>query len=263
MNPLTSTIEHVKPCYRFIAIEGVDAAGKSLLTSNLVPFIQKQLDKYAAQYEANFNVKGFTPWEGSERSQAIRSMFLGHNINDPMIEMMLIFAARRDLILNKIKPWLDGGGFGVIDRYVATTFAYQGFNHQIPSFMLWADLMRQTCERILPGLTIYLDVDDESVRERLALRGQPLDSIEERNAGGYGHLRAGFQAAFSVLKMTSPESVYTVIDANMAPEVVLACAKDIAEAYIERLFSTDAEVIERTTKTLDMFAFKAPEGLVS
>ncbi len=263
MTSMTSNIEHVKPSYRFIAIEGVDAAGKTLLTSNLVPFIQTQLDKYAAQYEANFDVRGFTPWEGSERSQAIRSMFLGQNINDPMIEMMLIFAARRDLILNKVKPWLDAGGFGVIDRYVATTFAYQGLNSQVPSFMLWADLMRQTCERILPGLTIYLDVDDESVRERLELRGQPLDSIEERNAGGYNHLRAGFQAAFSILKTTSPESVYTVIDANMAPEVVLTCAKDIVEAYIERLFSVDAEVRERTSRLLDIYQFRMPEGLTS
>ena len=234
----------VVPNFRFISIEGMDCVGKSSLIDALTPHLQSRLDEYSSRMDSSsWPVRSFSPWEGDERwTRQIRHSLIHQEFGDNKVQMMAIFAARRALVVNKLLPHLrEANGFAIVDRYVATTFAYQC--EEVGDMYLWADLMRQTCESLMPTVTIYLSSDGHTVRERMAQRGDTLDAIESRFAASelYAEgLDVRFRSAFSTLAHAVPGSLYLEIDARQSMAEVHAEAFQIIDAFVDTLFSLDA-----------------------
>lgn len=248
--------DHILASTRFIAIEGIDCAGKGSLLEVLVPHIRDRVAYHCEKLQADpFPVDVFTPWEGDTWGSKVREVFVS-GVGDPDVELMLAFAARRSLVLNRLKPLLAEGGFAVVDRYVASSFAYQV--ETATSAYLWADLLRLTCEQTVPGLTIYLDVPAEVSQHRLRVRNAIKDGFEVRGAEFFEAVRSRYGMAFSLLKTAAPNSLYAYVDANDRPEAVFSKARDVVNSYIDRMFSIDQDVIARATAFLDSVSVDFP-----
>ena len=99
----------------FISFEGIDGAGKSSHIEGLAAAFRTQGRTVTVSREPG----------GTPLAEKLREMVL----NDPMdalTESLLIFAARRDHLLNVIEPALARGDVVLCDRFTDATFAYQG-----------------------------------------------------------------------------------------------------------------------------------------
>ena len=142
---------------KFVTFEGCEGVGKS-----------RQV-KLLAEYLDNNNIKYIVTREpgGSSVSEQIRSVILDQNNGNmtDSCEALLYAAARAQLLEEKIKPLLDEGYLVICDRYVDSSFAYQGFARglgldfvkSINSFAL---------ENFNPDLTLFLDLPPEQAFKR-------------------------------------------------------------------------------------------------
>ena len=135
----------------FITVEGPDGSGKTTLINHLQTHISS---------DAVFTREP----GGSPVSEEIRTVLLNSNKKHPLVEALLINAARVQHNEDIIKPALKEGKLVICDRYRDTTFAYQGA----------AGLSREVLENIekdldiaIPHVTILLDGDIKEFAARV------------------------------------------------------------------------------------------------
>ena len=154
---------------KFIVIEGLEGAGKSTAVSHVESWLRQQ---GISQIEKT-REPGGTPL--AERMRAIVK-----EIHDEPLtiqaELLLMYAARVQLVETRIKPALQQGTWVIGDRHDLSSLAYQGGGRGIDE-----QLIRQIKQAVLgdfsPDLTLYLDIDPAIGLARARARGE-LDRIE-------------------------------------------------------------------------------------
>ena len=189
----------------FISFEGIDGAGKSTHIEGLAEAFRSQGRVVTLTREPG----------GTPLAEKLRTMVLNDPM-DAMTEALLVFAARRDHILQVIRPALERGNVVLCDRFTDATFAYQGGGrgfdwHVLSTLEQWV----QGGEELLqPQLTIWFDLPPAIAAARLAsarvpdkFEAQPADFFE-KVAAAYGRRFDGESARFAR------------IDANQTPQAV-------------------------------------------
>ncbi len=129
---------------------------------------------------------------GTPAGEAIRDLLL-HRAHDvaPWTEALLYAAARAQLVADIVRPSLESGLIVVLDRYIDSSLAYQGFARGLGIDEVLEVSVRAT-GGLLPDLTLLLRVDPERAARR---PGGPPDRLEaegralqERVAQGYDEL---------------------------------------------------------------------------
>ena len=150
------------PSGLFITFEGIDGAGKS-----------SHIDALAQAFrQAGRTVTLTREPGGTPLAEKLRQLLL-HDAMDPLTEALVVFAARRDHLVQVIEPALARGEVVISDRFTDATFAYQGagrgFDWQKLLVLermaqtgcgLDASLMRE------PDLTIWFDLPAAVAAER-------------------------------------------------------------------------------------------------
>jgi dTMP kinase len=191
----------------FLVFEGVDASGKST-----------QARRVAALHAAHF---AFEPGD-SELGVDLRRWLLDASTHmEPETEALLMLSDRSHHVRSVIRPALERGRDVVLDRYFASTLAYQGYGRGVDL----ADLRAATELAIgdcLPELTILLDLDLEVANERRERDAK--DRFESADLDFHARVREGYlelaQAYgdqwFVVDGSQSEEDVARVIDERVA-----------------------------------------------
>ena len=152
---------------RFIAVDGIDGAGKTTQVDKIVAYLQE---------------KGITVYRtreigGTEIGERIREMILNPNYkltNDT--ELLLILAARKQHIEQEILPRLEKGEWVITDRFNDATYAYQGYGRGIPVERI-EKLEKQILGNFAPDISFILSVYPELALER----------VRNRNSQNYGY----------------------------------------------------------------------------
>lgn len=171
----------------FISFEGIDGAGKS---SHIEALAQ-------AFRDAGRSVTLTREPGGTPLAEKLRQLLL-HDAMDPLTEALLVFAARRDHLVQVIEPALARAEVVVSDRFTDATFAYQGAGRgfdwnklQILERMaqtgcaLEQDFMRE------PDLTIWFDLPAEVAAQRLVTARVP-DRFEAQPQEFFAAVAAGY-----------------------------------------------------------------------
>ena len=142
---------------KFITFEGCEGVGKSTQVRFLKEYMESTNQECIFLREPG----------GTEISEDIRKIILDPK-NTSMTnecETMLYCAARAQLINQVIKPALEEGKMVICDRFIDSTFAYQGVARG-----LGADYVEQlndlACNGVKPDVTIFLDLDPEQAFDR-------------------------------------------------------------------------------------------------
>lgn len=142
---------------KFITFEGCEGSGKS----THVTLFKEYLDKKGVDY-IFLREPG-----GTEISEKIRKIILdieNKEMTDEA-EALLYAAARAQLISEKILPALNEGKLVVVDRYVDSSFAYQGYARG-----LGIDFIKKinsfAIENCMPDVTVFLDISPKVAFER-------------------------------------------------------------------------------------------------
>lgn len=183
----------------FISFEGIDGAGKSTHIAGLAEAFRAEGRAVTLTREPG----------GTPLAEKLRAMVL-NDAMDPLTEALLIFAARRDHIVNVIAPALRRGDVVLCDRFTDATFAYQGAGRGFDLKLLatleqWVQSdegllgdpagnspMKPEVETVIePHLTVWFDLSPEEAALRLAgarvpdkFEAQPLEFFR-RVAQGY------------------------------------------------------------------------------
>jgi dTMP kinase len=178
----------------FISFEGIDGAGKSSHISALASALSAQGKQVVLTREPG----------GTPLAERLREMIL-HDSMDPLTEALLVFAARREHVVQVIEPALARGDVVLCDRFTDASFAYQGagrgFDLNVLSFLersvqYSAALAAQSPDTLgirQPDLTVWFDVPPAVAAERLATARTP-DKFESQSTAFFERVVKGYAA---------------------------------------------------------------------
>lgn len=203
-------------CKPFIALEGVDGAGKTTMINILkedLEFQKKLIDVSGAK-----GIKFFREPGGSLESEKIREAIMC-SPDFTNIELVALFTTARSVLLRKeIIPALQDNYIVILDRYIATTYAYQGVGIRI-------DEIEKISNTIIPHIIqpnyIFLEIPINVSIKRLKSRMDEvnvLDSFDESVVKERHFLYNRF--------FIEGKNTYTSINANKDVEKVYEELKD-------------------------------------
>ena len=201
---------------KFIVLDGPDGCGKSTQAAMLSDWLGQQDTEVVMFRDPGTTVIG----------EKIRQILLApeHDVMSTRTELLLYMAARAQLWAEKIKPALDQNKCVILDRWLSSTCAYQGYagGFGIDKVLkIAADCL----ERYLPDLTIILDVGIETSSTRL---NAELDRMEQKGDEYHKKVRQGF------LTLAEERSDFVVVDASQEIEAVHKRIVEFVNNYWDR-----------------------------
>ena len=181
---------------KFLTLEGVDGAGKSSHVEFIADAIRTKGMHVVVTREPG----------GTDLAERLRETILSHPMS-PILETLLIFAARTDHVERVIKPALASGQWVICDRFTDATAAYQGAGKGVSSELI-AHLAEAAYPGVRPTRTLVFDCPHEVAAARLAKAGRPLDRFEREDRAFFERVRGAYLA----LAKREPQRV-VVIDA--------------------------------------------------
>ena len=154
----------------FITLEGTEGSGKSTQL--------KTIEQYLQQHNRRF-IKFREP-VGTPIAEEIRNLLKTPRKDDAMCdttELLLMYAARAQLVNTVIKPAIEQGVDVICDRHDLSTVAYQGGGRGMDLSEIKA-ISKVVLGDFKPNLTILLDIDPIKGMQRAKARGE-LDRFEQ------------------------------------------------------------------------------------
>ncbi|KPA54043.1 MULTISPECIES: dTMP kinase [Photobacterium] len=205
---------------KFIVIEGLEGAGKSTAINQVMDTL--------AQHGINDPVSTREPG-GTPLAEQMRALVKEGHPDEPltdMAELLLLYAARIQLVDNVIKPALNQGKWVVGDRHDMSSQAYQGGGRGFDKALM-ENLRDTVLGDFRPDLTIYMDIDPELGLQRARGRGA-LDRIEQMNIDFFHRARARF------LELSENQPNVIIIDASQTLEQVTADLRSALNTWLEQ-----------------------------
>lgn len=166
----------------FIVLEGGEGSGKGTLADYLL----KKLSNIGKEI-----IRTREPG-GTPLAEEIREMVLRHRDEavDPITELLLMNASRRQHYVNVIKPAIERGAIVISERFIDSSYALQCCGGKI-SREDFERVREVTIGAFRPDLTVVLDVDPAYAFSRLAYRGK-LDRLESMGISYHREVRKAF-----------------------------------------------------------------------
>ncbi|MCX4534314.1 dTMP kinase [Streptomyces sp. NBC_01669] len=187
----------------FLALEGGDGAGKSTQVEALAEWIRAKGHEVVVTREP-----GATPVGKRLRSILLDVSSAGLSNR---AEALLYAADRAEHIDSVVRPALERGAIVISDRYIDSSVAYQGAGRDLSPTEI-ARISRWATSGLVPHLTVLLDVDPETARERFT---EAPDRLESEPPEFHARVRSGFLT----LAAADPTR-YLVVDAGQEPESI-------------------------------------------
>ncbi|HEU24353.1 MAG: dTMP kinase [Mesoaciditoga sp.] len=148
-----------------ITFEGIDGCGKSTQILMLKEYFEKKGIKCSVFREPG----------GTKIGEEIRKILLDNADSemDPKTEFLLFAASRAQLVSQEIKPRIRDE-FVILDRYVDSSVAYQGFARGLGKKIV-TFINEFATDLIYPDLTFYIEIDEKIFEER---KKEKKDRIE-------------------------------------------------------------------------------------
>ena len=197
---------------RFITFEGIDGAGKSTHLDAVAQHLRRHGATVVVTREPG----------GTPLAETLRERVLGSTM-DALTEVLLVFAARRDHIVQVIAPALARGETVLCDRFTDATFAYQGGGHGV-SLEWLGELERWVQGDLQPTLTLWFDIDPAlAAQRRTAARS--ADRFESRDLAFFERVRDGYRQRHA----EAPQRIVR-IDAQRSADEVAAEIRGVLQA---------------------------------
>lgn len=202
-----------------VTVEGPDGAGKTTQAHRLADHLRSRgLDVVLTREPGG-------TWLGERLRSLLLSRTESTSPSDPVADALLFNAARRQLILEVIRPALAAGRTVVCARFADSTLAYQGYGAGVPLDRL-RSLDAAATEGLTPDLTILLDIPVEAGLARKA-PGDVTRFEAEFDLEFHRRVRTGFLA----LAAASPDRFVTV-DATRSEQEVATSVNAAADRLV-------------------------------
>ncbi|ELV8680575.1 dTMP kinase [Vibrio fluvialis] len=204
---------------KYIVVEGLEGAGKSTAIQAVV----ETLHDHGIHNITRTREPGGTVLAEKMRA-LVKEEHEGEVLQD-MTELLLMYAARVQLVENVIKPALKQGQWVVGDRHDMSSQAYQGGGRQIARETMQS-LKQTTLGAFKPDFTLYLDIDPKVGLERARGRGE-LDRIEKMDISFFERTRERY------LELAAADDSVVTINAEQTIEQVTHDIKQALENWLQ------------------------------
>ena len=142
-----------------VSLEGPEGAGKTSVLEAIIPILEDRGIEVLSTREPGGVLIG----------EKIREVILdpSHTEMDPKTELLLYIASRRQHLVEKVLPALATGKLVIMDRFIDSSVAYQGFGRGLDKEAIdW--LNEFVTDGLKPDLTLYFDIEVEEGLARIA-----------------------------------------------------------------------------------------------
>jgi len=203
---------------RFITLEGGEGAGKST-----------QARRLGASLEARGIASVLTREPGgSPGAELVRKLLVEGERErwGGETETLLVFAARADHLARTIRPALAEGKWVICDRFVDSTYAYQGEGRGVARDFI-AGLEQLVLHGFKPDLTLILDLDPAAGHARISARTHAETRFEKFGPDFHQRLRQSFRA----IARANPDRCLLIDAARNEDEVASSIWHAVAKRF--------------------------------
>lgn len=195
-----------------VSLEGPDGAGKSSVLEALVPILEENGHQVVTTREPG----------GVPISEAIREVILDQKNTemDGKTELLLYIASRRQHLIEKVLPALESGKLVIMDRFIDSSVAYQGFGRGLGvSDIEW--LNRFATDGLKPDVTLYFDLDVEEGLARIARnKNREVNRLDLEGLDMHRRVRQGYLYAFEnepdrIVKIDASQTLESVVQDSL------------------------------------------------
>lgn len=203
---------------RLICLEGGEGAGKSTAVATIRRWLEARGRSVLATREPG----------GTAAAERIRALLLDPatgNI-DPVTELLLMFAARRENVVGVIQPALRAGRDVICDRFTDASHAYQGGGRELGPAPV-ETLAQLVHPGLTPDLVLVLDVPVALGQARIQARQGGRDRIEDNRGEFFERVRQTY-----LRRAAEHPGCYAVIDAAQDLNSVSAQIEHALERHL-------------------------------
>jgi len=165
---------------KFITLEGIEGSGKTSSIKKITDLLDGKEISYVVTREPG----------GSSIGNKLRSILLDPKTNiSSEVELLLMLADRKDHVEQVILPNLKKGNWVISDRFMDSSFAYQGGGRKLDRKMI--DSFSRNLNLPIPDLTLLFDVPVEISLLRVKARGE-LDRFEQEEIDFHNRIREAY-----------------------------------------------------------------------
>lgn len=205
-----------------ITLEGPEGAGKTTILHQILPILtQMGVDILPTREPGGIRI-----------AESIREIILApeNTAIDGKTELLLFAAARRQHLNEKVRPALAEGKIVIIDRFIDSSVAYQGYARGIDVADV-ETINNFATDGLLPDLTLYFDVDTEIGLSRVMSGDREVNRLDLEAQEMHQKVRAGYQA----IAKANPKRIVT-IDASQAIDQVVAATLSTLQIRFPEIF---------------------------
>ncbi|MCM8762473.1 MAG: dTMP kinase [Candidatus Omnitrophica bacterium] len=163
-----------------VSFEGIDGCGKSTQARLFCEYLDKNCLDYVLLNEPG----------GTYTGEKIRKILLDSKNNIcPLTELFLYLASRSQLVEELIIPYIKKGKIVVLDRYIDSTTAYQGYGRGI-SLKLIRYIHSFLVRDSFPDITFLIDAPASELLS--VLKNKKRDRIEKESLEFQKKVRDGY-----------------------------------------------------------------------
>ncbi|WP_370597603.1 dTMP kinase [Plesiomonas shigelloides] len=204
---------------KFIVIEGLEGAGKTTAQNTVIQTLRARgIADLVFTREPG----------GTPLAERLRSLIKEGHPDEPLTdkaEVLMLYAARVQLVENVILPAMARGAWVIGDRHDLSSQAYQGGGRQLDPVLL--QTLRDTVlGDFRPDLTLYLDIAPALGLQRARQRGE-LDRIEQQDLSFFERTRVRY------LELAQNDPNTRIIDAGQALPVVTAAIEATLNQWLD------------------------------
>lgn len=167
-----------------VSIEGPDGSGKSTLIQELASYYSNQGTEVVVTREPG----------GARIAEQIRQILLDpeHAEMEEKTELLLYIASRRQHLVEKVLPALDRGALVLMDRFIDSSVAYQGYGRGLDLEAIhWLNQFATDGKK--PDLTLLLDLPAAEGLARIqATRSNDVDRLDQEDLSWHERVREGY-----------------------------------------------------------------------
>ena len=197
-----------------VSLEGPEGAGKTSVLEALIPILEDRGIEVLSTREPGGVLIG----------EKIREVILdpSHTEMDPKTELLLYIASRRQHLVEKVLPALAAGKLVILDRFIDSSVAYQGFGRGLDIEAIdW--LNEFATDGLKPDLTLYFDIEVEEGLARIAANSdREINRLDMEGLDLHRKVRQGY---LSLLEKEANRIVK--IDASLSLDQVIENTQEL------------------------------------
>ncbi|BDU67355.1 MAG: thymidylate kinase [Candidatus Tyloplasma litorale] len=211
----------------FISFEGGEGTGKTTISKLVKEELEKRGEEVFLTREPGGN--------GLEFAEKIRELIMNHSDIDPITELLLFNASRREHILKKIKPELERGKIVISDRFEDSTIVYQGVAKGVDEKMI-REINKITVQDFSPSLVFIFNLNPKFGLSRISDNEDRIEKnrFDEENFKFHKKIQKGYLN----LKKTNKDK-YIVVDA-------LKPMNEITKFIIDKLYEYENKINKKS-----------------